>query len=285
MINAGGRSIPPEPATPAQQVAILADLYSKRAEAYDALWSPVIRPLGELLLDNLPLSRARAVIDVGCGAGALLPLIRSRAPGAMVLGVDRSAGMLSVAVAKGAGPLALMDAQQLAARTGSFDVAVLAFMLFHLPAPSDCLSEVARLLRKEGKVGVSTWAEEEVPAANVVWDEELVAAGARPPELPAVDNDALCDTPEKLGALLTQAGLSPERVWTESIEHRWPPADHFEWHLQSTSRLRLASLEPEVRAACLARVRDRLAGMGPEQYVFRGEVILAVAAKRETPAS
>ena len=279
MIDGGDRPIQPEAASPAEQVAVLADLYSKRATAYDALWSPVIRPLGEMLLDNLPLARAGAVIDVGCGAGALLPLIRSRAPAATVLGVDRSGGMLAVARAKDGGPLALMDAQRLAVRTESFDVAVLAFMLFHLPDPQACLREVGRLLRGGGRVGLATWASEEVPGANRVWDEELIAAGARSLELPAVDSDALCDTGEKVETLLAQAGLSPERVWIESIEHRWPPSDHFEWHLQSTSRMRLASLEPDVRADCLARVRERLAGLGEEQYVFRAEVILATASK------
>jgi len=34
--------------TAGQQTAMLADRYSQRAEAYDGLWSPIIRPVGEL---------------------------------------------------------------------------------------------------------------------------------------------------------------------------------------------------------------------------------------------
>ncbi len=36
--------------TAEEQSAILAERYTLRADAYDAFWSPVIRPLGELLL-------------------------------------------------------------------------------------------------------------------------------------------------------------------------------------------------------------------------------------------
>ena len=40
------------------QVQTLADRYSQRAEAYDRLWSPVIRPIAERLLERLPLAEA-----------------------------------------------------------------------------------------------------------------------------------------------------------------------------------------------------------------------------------
>ena len=157
----------------ADQVAILADLYSKRALAYDRLWSPVIRPVGERLLGRLPLSRAKNVIDVGTGTGALLPAIRSCAPRASLLGVDRSEGMLQLASEKHDGPLRLMDVQELDLPDQSFDVAVVAFVLFHLPDPQRCLNEVFRVLKPAGWVGTATWASEQPPAANAIWDEEL----------------------------------------------------------------------------------------------------------------
>jgi ubiquinone/menaquinone biosynthesis C-methylase UbiE len=63
-----------------EQIAVLADLYSDRAEAYDSLWSPVIQPLGERLIDRMPLARPVRVIDVGTGSGALLQAIQRAAP-------------------------------------------------------------------------------------------------------------------------------------------------------------------------------------------------------------
>lgn len=262
-----------------EQVGLLADRYSERARAYDALWSPVIRPLGERLLDRLPLAAAHDVIDVGCGSGALLPHIQRRAPDATVVGVDRSEGMLELARQKHAGPLLLMDAQRLDLPDSSFDVAVLAYVLFHMPDPERCLAEVRRVLRPGGVVGVVTWAGEEPPPANSVWDEELTAAGAQTLQLPAVDNAASCDTPEKLRGLFDRAGLTTTEIHRETIEHQWAPADHFEWHLSSTSRVRLQSLDEASRQACVGRVRDRLAGAPAGDFIFRAGPLLAVAAR------
>src|SRR5437660_11091591 len=67
--------------TAGEQIAILADRYSQRAEAYDGLWSPVIRPVGERLIARLPLSaKTSPLIDIATGAGAVLPDHQRRAP-------------------------------------------------------------------------------------------------------------------------------------------------------------------------------------------------------------
>jgi len=263
-----------------EQTAMLADRYTHRAAVYDALWSPIIRPAGERLISRLPLTAAKSVIDVGTGTGALLPAIRRAAPGAAILGVDRSDGMLRLARDRHSGGwLALMDVQKLALRANRFDAAVVAFVLFHVPSPERCLTEVNRVLKPGGTVGSVTWGTERVPMANAIWDEELEAAGAHYLELPATDNRACCDSAQKMTTLLGQAGFVSIKVWSESIEHRWRPEDHFDYQVGSTSRLRLQSLDVENRKACLRRVRDRLSGAEDEQYVYRGEVFVATAVK------
>lgn len=267
----------PEELTAEEQSAILADRYSQRAEAYDVLWSPVIRPVGERLLDHLPLTKAADVLDVGAGAGALLPSIRRAAPRAKILGVDRSAGMLRLARERHSGLLALMDVQNLALPDNRFDVAVVAFVLFHLPHPDRCVNEVHRVLRPGGTMGSVTWGPESFPPANQIWDEELEAVGAGVLELPATDNRSCCDSTQKMTALLGQAGFGSVEVWTESIEHRWRPQAHFEYQVRSSSRLRLQSLSADDREACLRKIRDRLSGANDEQYLYRGDVVIATA--------
>jgi len=273
--------MPPDDLTADEQTAILAGRYSLRAEAYDALWSPVIRPFGERLLSHLPLSRARQVIDVGTGSGALLPLIQKASPGAVVLGVDNSEGMLRLAKDKHPGPLALMDIQQLDSGDDLFDVAVVAFVLFHLPRPDRCLAEVNRVLKPGGVLGTVTWGAEHLPPAQAIWDEELDASGASVLELPAVDNRGCCDSPEKIAALLTRAGFGSTRTWTESLHHQWRPEDFFEYQLRSASRVRLLTLPPRERDRCVKRVGDRLCGQGEDRYVFTGEVVMATAVKAD----
>jgi ubiquinone/menaquinone biosynthesis C-methylase UbiE len=265
--------------TEEEQTAILAERYSQRADAYDKLWSPVIRPAGELLVRHLPLRGTSRVIDVGTGAGALLPAIRRATPGATILGVDRSDGMLRLAKDKHSGPLALMDAQNLALRSNLFDVAVVAFLLFHLPSPERCLMEVNRVLKPGGAAGTVTWGADLVPMANAIWDEELDKAGAHVLELPAVDNRPCCDSAEKVTALFERAGFTMARVWSEPIEYQWRSEDYFDYQVRSTSRLRLLSLQDGDREACLRRIRDRLSGSNDQHYLYRGNVVMAIARK------
>lgn len=261
------------------QTAALAERYSQRAGAYDELWSPIIRPAGERLVAHLSLGSARILIDVGTGAGALLPAIRLAAPMATIVGVDRAEGMLRLARGRHSGPLALMDVQRMGLADNRFDAAIIAFVLFHIPSPELCLSEVNRVLKMGAAVGTVTWGAERLPPAAAVWDEELKTAGAHILELPATDNRACCDSAEKMTTLFERTGFGSARVWSESIEHRWRPEDYFDYQMRSTSRLRLLSLDPDQREACLHRIRDRLFGLDDQQYTYSGEVFMATARK------
>ena len=261
------------------QTAILAERYSQSADVYDELWSPIIRPAGERLVGNMYLGSATAVIDVGTGAGALLPAIRRAAPLATIVGVDRSEGMLHVARQKYSEPLALMDVQRMGLVGNRFDAAIVAFVLFHVPSPERCLDEVNRVLKTGAAIGAATWGVERVPPASTVWDEELTAGGAQIIKLPATDNCGCCDNAEKVTTLLTQSGFGSLRVWSESIEHRWRPEVYYDYQMRRTSRARLSSLSPAKREACLRRIRKRLADSDDEQYLYRGEVFMAVGRK------
>jgi len=253
--------------TAGQQTAMLADRYSQRAQAYDGLWSPVIRPIGERLIARLPLTADTS--HVGTGAGSLLPAIQLAAPSAVVVGIDRSQGMLRLAKERHSCPLALMDVQRLALPANRFEVAIVAFVLFHLPWPEQCLAEVNRVLQPGGSVGTVTWGSETEPPASAIWDDELQAAGARVIQLPAVDNRDCCDSTQKMTTLLEQAGFVSINVWTESIEHRWRPEDHFDYQLRMSSRLRLQSLDVQDRESCINRVRDRLFGADRSRQIIR----------------
>lgn len=267
-----------------EQMAVLADRYTQRAEPYDALWSPIIRPVGERLVERLPLSSTtRSVVDIGTGAGALLPALQRAAPSAVIVGIDRSPGMLRLAKERYSSSLALMDVQQLALPANRFEVAVVAFVLFHLPHPEQCLAEVSRVLQPGGAVGTVTWGSEKEPLASAIWDDELQGAGAQVTALPAVDNRACCNSTQKMTALLEDAGFASIKVWTETIEQRWRPEEHFDYQVRMNARLRLQSLDAEEREACLHRVRARLSDADDEHYVYRGEVFIATAVKPDQP--
>src|SRR5262245_17258636 len=158
-------------------VARLTAEYSAKARVYHRIWAPVLASMAMPLIRRLPLARAARVLDVGTGSGILVPALRGAAPDAWLLGVDRAEGMLQLA--RRMLPCASMDAQRLALRSQSFDVALLAYVLFHCPEPMAALREVHRVLRDSGTIGIVNWGSATMPGA-AIWTEELDAAGAAP---------------------------------------------------------------------------------------------------------
>lgn len=143
-----------------ERVESLTRRYTEEAGAYQELWAPVLHDVGLGLLRELRGTGPDLVLDVGSGAGTLLPDLQAAFPGARVIGVDRAFGMLQLAPR---GPArAVMDAAQLAIAARSVDVALLAFVLFHLPEPRAGLVEARRVLRPGGRVATVTWASDSV---------------------------------------------------------------------------------------------------------------------------
>ena len=161
---------------------------------------------------------------------------------------------------------------------GIADAAILAYVLFHLSDPAEALAGAARVLRPGGRAGTITWAWQRGPRAGTVWDQILAGAGV-PPSPPRRADTGL-DRPAAVEALLRAAGLQPERIWTERLRQQWDQPSY--WELATGSgpaRLRLRLIDAAPQADVLARLQAALGRLAPQDFLWEGEVICAVAAK------
>ncbi|MFQ5697291.1 MAG: class I SAM-dependent methyltransferase [Myxococcota bacterium] len=121
----------------------------------------VSRVLHPEILRMLGRVRGRSVLDVGCGPGAWARLLAYR--GAQVVGVDASPQMVELASrdaeAAGLEPgprFVSADAAKLGALPrGPFDIATLVLSLQNMERPEPVLRNVARSLRRGGRLAVA----------------------------------------------------------------------------------------------------------------------------------
>ncbi len=190
---------------------------------HDHFWFPPRRELLGRRLERLLASPVELAVELGCGAGGLLPLLARHAR--TVVGVEGHELLARRAAARGAGAVVVGDVFRVPLAGGCAGLIVAADVLEHV-APGPFLAEARRLAAPGARLLVT------VPASPLLWsgadeaaghrcrytrrrlEEELAAAGWRP-----------------LGATHYQMALAPLLLlrralgWrrAEPLERRPPP--------------------------------------------------------------
>jgi SAM-dependent methyltransferase len=182
--------------------------------------------------------RPARVLEVGCGPGELSARIAQEL-GAEVVAVDISPRMVELSRARGV-DARVGDVQGLSFADGSFDCAVAAWMLYHVPDVERGLAELARVLRPAGRLVAVTNYSDHLRELRDLLGVRPNAAGAFPGE--------------RAGALLRRHFASVE-IREASGVVRFPDREAVVAYVEASISLFGTDRVPEFAAPFEVRVR------------------------------
>ena len=130
---------------------------TERLATRRGVWGPGPEGISPMvvLVETIVATRPHSVVEIGCGTGHLARSILDALPGVDYLATDLSPAMVRSATSLGV-PAAVARADALPVPDRSSDVAVAAWMLYHVPDVDAVLRELRRVLRPGGLLVVAT---------------------------------------------------------------------------------------------------------------------------------
>jgi ubiquinone/menaquinone biosynthesis C-methylase UbiE len=125
--------------------------FNKEASSYDAKGVTCTKRTS-CVIDELNREPFSSILDIGCGTGTSLSKIDTAE--VEKVGLDISVEMIKKAKEKlcGTSELCVADSEALPWRSDSFDVVISTFSFHHYENPQKILSEMQRIIKKNGRI-------------------------------------------------------------------------------------------------------------------------------------
>jgi ubiquinone/menaquinone biosynthesis C-methylase UbiE len=226
---------------------------------------------GSVFLDWLRPPPGLGWVDVGCGNGAFTQLIVDQCAPSEVHGIDPSEGQLSFARARSAARLArfqIGDAMSLPFDDHSFDVAVMALVIFFVPDPAVCVQQMVRVVRPGGIVAAYAWDVLGGGFPLETMQSAMRAMGIAPLLPPSVEASRV----ESMQSLWARAGMQDIETRQIRVQRTFDDFDDY-WTtslLGSSIRSKLAAMGSNDVEQLKARLRAELPADGDGRITSSG---------------
>ena len=240
---------------PGDRKAQTASQFSRLAPNYD--FAGCFTHFGRRLVETVGVESGQRVLDVASGRGAVLfPAAERVGPSGHVMGIDLAEGMVAAvnADAERRGVTArvrVMDAEHLDFPDASFDCVLCGFGIMFPPDQARALSEMRRVLRREGRLGLSTWRE------NESYDLSIVLRGMG---REMFRSPGWITEPDVLSEVLTRAGFSAVQVVADT--HLFHHADleaYWQGAMGTGARRSIEALNADQTVQVRSALAERLA--------------------------
>ena len=278
-----------DPDSSDEMVEHLVDFFDRIAPVYDTWAGGQHGRVATRLVDLASPAKHEQVLDVGTGTGLVANLLAPRVNPGLVIGIDLSENMLSIARAHKAKNVQFvgMAAEHLVFRPDTFDLVTMGEALAYLANPTAALAEAHRILRPGGRLALSCQRRSLSTRAQDLFFQGLLPLARRhylslpryssdrsrfgePEVLPQILGAAGFET-VKLTEMVTGGRANDAREWTELMAGAGP--------LPYTL---IRALGPRYRNELEAEVEAAMASLGDpdDDFRYHPSYVLVVAKKR-----
>ena len=191
--------------------------WDRHVDDYERVFEPLTNAFNARALDLLAPLDGVDLLDVAAGAGGAA--LAAAGQGARVVAVDASPAMVARIAARAASQIDqgrveawLADASALPFPAASFGAALSSFGVVLMPDPGRGMAELRRVLRAGGRVVIVTWTEPHRYEAAARLRDAVTAVRGAPPPLGDLPAQLRFTDPDRLRALLADAGFTSIRV-------------------------------------------------------------------------